>query len=322
MEYLTRRVLTSIVVFVVVLNLVFILPRLVPGNAADVLASTSKLPAVETAILTKRFGLDQPVTTQYILYLKGMFLTFPPFFGFSYQYYPSQVSALFFERLPWTLLLIGTSLFLAFVISYFLNVYNASRRGGKSELSSLIGAIVLHGTPVFWTGIMLIFAFGVYLRWFPMFGLVSANPGTGLSYVESVLWHLALPVITLTGAIFGQIYLTMRGSTQRVLNSDYVIASKTRGLKDSVVARRYIVRNSLLPVVSLVSFSLSYVLGAVILVEAVFGYTGVGDLVFDGILSRDYPVLEGALFYFTLMVIIGGLIGDVVLLRLDPRLRR
>jgi peptide/nickel transport system permease protein len=169
---------------------------------------------------------------------------------------------------------------------------------------------------------ILIWVFAVTARWLPVFGNIDFNPGTGLDYARSVITHAILPIITLTAVIFGQNYFVLRGAAQEALKSDYVLAAKSRGLKDRTIAFGYVLRNSLLPVVSLLGYSLASLMSAVVLVEVVFGYTGVGDLIVDAIINRDYPVLEGAFFYMTLIVIIGGLIGDFIMLKLDPRLRR
>jgi peptide/nickel transport system permease protein len=169
---------------------------------------------------------------------------------------------------------------------------------------------------------VLIWIFAVTLGWLPVYGSVGFKPGTGSDYIFSVITHVILPMITLTAAIFGQNYFVLRGASQEAIKSDYVLAAKARGLRKRTIALGYVLRNSLLPLISLTGYSIANILSAVTLVEAVFGYTGVGDLIVDGILNRDYPVLEGCFFYMTVIVVIGGLIGDLVLLKLDPRLRR
>jgi len=321
MDFFKRRLLISILVFFVALNLDFFLPRLVPGNAAQIFASGTKLPAKEVLLLDQRFGLNQPLYIQYFLFFKGIF-SWPPYFGVSFNYYPTTVTDLILTRLPWTILLVVTSFFLSFEISYILAAISSLRRGGKFEFASLYGSILFWSTPAFWIGMILIWVFAVTLGWLPVFGNSAFNPGSGLSYVGSVAVHAILPILTLTAVVFGQNYFVLRGAAQEALKSDYVLTAKSRGLKDRQIAFGYVLRNSLLPVVSLLGYSLASLISAVVLVESVFGYSGVGDLIVDGIINRDYPVLEGTFFYMTLIVIIGGLIGDFILLRLDPRLRR
>jgi peptide/nickel transport system permease protein len=154
-----------------------------------------------------------------------------------------------------------------------------------------------------------------------VFGSVGFDTTSTLSFVTSVIIHAVLPVVTLTAVIFGQNYFVLRGASMEATKSDYVFAAEARGLKKSTISFNYILRNSLLPVVSLTGYAFASIISAVTVIEAVFGYNGVGDLIIDGILNRDYPVLEGTFFYMTLVVIIGGLIGDFILVRLDPRLR-
>ncbi len=322
MDFVKRRILTSIAVFFIAINLDFILPRLVPGNAAEIFAGGTKLPSNAVNLLEIRFGLNQPLYVQYYLFFKGIFTNWPPYFGVSFNYYPMTVSNLIAQRLPWTILLIASSFFLSFYISYLLAAIGSMRRGGKFEFGSLYTSILFWSTPAFWVGMILIWVFAVYLGWLPVFGNIDFNPGSGLAYVASVVFHAVLPVITLTAVVFGQNYFVLRGAAQQALRSDYVLTAKSRGLRERTIAFGYVLRNSLLPVVSLLGYSLASLLSAVVLVESVFGYTGVGDLVVDAIINRDYPVLEGTFFYLTLIVIIGGLIGDFVLLKLDPRLRR
>jgi peptide/nickel transport system permease protein len=168
---------------------------------------------------------------------------------------------------------------------------------------------------------VLLWIFGVWLALVPTFGALDFNPGTGLDYVGSVLRHAILPIIALTLVQIAYTNLVLRGTAQEVMKSDYVLAAKTRGLKNWTVANTYIIRNSLLPYVASLSFALSGMLGTVILVEAVFGYQGVGDLIVDAVFTRDYPVINGALFFVSVMVVIGGLLGDIALMRLDPRIR-
>ncbi len=321
MGYLRSRLITYIIIWFVALNLDFLIPRIAPGNAAEILANGGRLPLVQVHELAVRFGLLQPVYVQYVLFLKSIFLSFPPDFGFSYQYYPATVSDLFLSRLPATALLIGTGLALGIAISYLAASVSSLRRGGKFEMGSLYTSIALHGTPVYWIAMVLLWVFAVDIPLFPLYGQVGVGVGSGSSYVLSFLYHAILPVCAMTLATFGQWYLLLRGSMQQILQSDYIMAAKSRGLPDKTVARKYILRNSLLPVISLVSLYLGNLISIAVLVESVFGYSGIGDLFVDGVVNRDYPVLEGSFFYVTTIVVVAAFIGDIILQRMDPRLQ-
>ncbi len=322
MNFIQKRIVTTIVAFFVAVHLDFFLPRLLPGNAANIFASGYKLPQQAVILIEQRFGLNQPLYIQYELFMKGVFLSWPPDFGVSYEFYPQPVSYLIGVRIGWTILLIAAAFILSFLISYTLAAISSVRRGSKIEFASMYSAITFMSTPAFWVAMILIWVFAVTLKWFPTFGNIAFNPGTGLDYLWSVTIHAILPVATLTLVVFGQNYIILRGAAQEVLKSDYVTAAKSRGLRGRLIATKYVVRNSMLPLVSLLGYSISTLISAVVLIEFVFGYTGVGDLIVDAILNRDYPVIEGSFFYLTLVVVVGALIGDLLLLKLDPRLRR
>jgi len=322
MNYILRRILISIGIIIIVVNLDFILPRLVPGNAAEINTSGGIGQVNQIAILTSRYGLDKPLWEQYYIYLHGIFASWPPNLGISFQYFPESVSTLIAGRIGWTLLLIFTSFALSIIIVYYMAAATSMRRGGKFEISSLYFSISTHAIPIYWFALVILWVFAVVLGWFPVFGSVDPNLKFGSNaYTISVLWHLVLPVVALTLSLLGENYLVLRGSMQEVLQSDYVIAAKSRGLRGRLIATRYILRNSLLPLVSILTFSLSGLISRVVLVEVVFGYPGLGDLIVDAILNHDYPVLEGTFFVLTLMIVVGGLIGDILLVRLDPKLR-
>jgi peptide/nickel transport system permease protein len=321
MNFLTRRVILSVVAFFIALNMIFILPRLAPGSAAEIFASGTRLPAAAQVLISARLGLNLPIWDQYFLYLKGVLVTWPPYFGVSYEFYPVPVTSLILARLPWTLLLVSTSLLLSITISYFLAGWSSIRRGSKSELASMYTSIVFWSIPGFWIGMILIWIFGVTLQWLPASGTTGFTASSGLGYVYDVLIHAILPVMTLTAVIFGQNYLLLRGAAQEALKSDYVLAAKARGMKESRIAFRYVMRNSLLPVVSLLGYAMASIISASIIVEYVFSYGGLGDLIVDAIFNRDYPVLEGSVYVVTILVILMALLGDFVLVKLDPRLR-
>jgi len=322
LRFIRRQILKSIIAFVVMVNLVFFLPRLVPGSAADTLAvGYGGVPQAVVASLNERLGLGHPLAVQYVDYLKGIFTNWPPYFGVSYAFYPYSVTYLIAQRFPFTLLLIASSFVLSSLLSFFLAVFSSYRRGSKFEFTSMYSAIIFWATPPFWLSLLFIWIFGVDLHLFNPFGTGTFG-AHGTNYIVGTIVHLVLPVITMTAATFGFQFLVLRGAAQQVLESDYVIAARARGLQNRLVATGYILRNSMLPLISLLGYTISFMVSTAVFVEYVFGYNGIGDLLVDGIINRDYPILEGGLFYVTLMVIVFSLLGDFILLRLDPRLRR
>ncbi len=321
MGFIRRRIYTYIGILLVVTNLDFFLPRIAPGSAADILVTTALNSSEQRQLLLARFGLNKPLYVQYYLFLKNLFATWPPNFGLSFQYYPRTVTSLIAARLGWSMLLMLSSLFLSVVLAYFMARRSSLRVGKSTDTAFMYGSISSQTVPVFWIAMVLLWVFGFDLRWFPTFGTVTPNLPFGLAYVGSVVYHAILPVVVMTLSIFGQNYIVLRGSIQEVLQSDYVVAARTRGLRDRILASAYILRNSLLPLVAILSFSMAGLVSRDVLVEAVFGYNGVGDLLVDGVVNHDYPVLEGTFFVLTLIIILGGLIGDLLLVRLDPRIK-
>ena len=322
MDFIKRRILTYVIILFIIVNLDFFLPRLAPGNPALQYTSNSLNSATQQQLVTARFGLNQPMYVQYYIFLRGLFATWPPDLGVSFQYYPQSVSSLFVSRIGYTALLLSASIALSVVIAYFMARRSCMKLGGKSDTGFLYTSISFQTIPVYWVGMILLWVFGFELKWFPTFGNIGTNIPSSLAYLVSIGYHAVLPLAVMTLSVFGQNYLILRGSIQEVLKSDFVSTAKTRGLRDQVLASTYILRSSLLPLVSVLSFSVASLISRDVLVEAVFGYNGVGDLLVDGVVNHDYPVLEGTLFLLTVIIIVGGLIGDLLLVRLDPRLRR
>lgn len=321
MNFILKRIVISVIVFFVAINLDFFLPRFIPGNAAD--AFTGKaLGAAEYNLVVARLGLNLPLAQQYVHFLQAIFLNWPPFFGFSFQYYPQTVSALILSRVGWTMLLLVVSLVLAIGISFFVGALSVIRRGGKLEFSSLYAAVLCWSTPAFFLGLALIWIFGVVLHVLPQYNTVGFGLTGGLDYYVSIIQHAILPIVTMTSVIYGQSFIILRGATLQVLGSDYITAARARGIKESTIAFKYVLRNSLLPLVSLSGYAIAYVISVLVVVEFVFSYGGLGDLMVDAIINRDYPVVEGTFFYITVIVIILAFAGDFMLSRLDPTLKK
>jgi peptide/nickel transport system permease protein len=322
MRFIIRQIIKSVIAFFVVVNLIFFLPRLIPGNAAYVLAAGySGVPQAVVKSIEARIGIGQPWWVQYSLYIHGIFTQWPPYFGVSSTFYPATSNYMVWIRLPFTLALMAAAFVMSTIFSFVLAMFSAVRRGGKFEFGSMYLSIIFWALPPFWMGIILIWLFGVILKWLPVGGTSAFTSSSAWAYYESIGIHLILPVVTLAAATFGFQYLILRGTYQEVLKSDFILAAKARGLKDRLVATGYIMRNSMLPMISLLGYTISFMLSTAVFVEFVFQYNGIGDLLVDGILQRDYAILEAGFFYVAVLVIIFSIIGDFLLVRLDPRLR-
>ncbi|TVR87884.1 MAG: ABC transporter permease [Trueperaceae bacterium] len=291
-----------------------------PGSPLRFLAGedVGMLAPAQVAEIRARYGLDQSLGAQYVTYLRNMATGQ---WGFSYQL-GKPVLAAIRDRLPWTLLLVGSSLLVATLFGIFVGALAAWRRGRGLDTASLTGAIVVDSLPTFWLGMILVAVFAVELRWLPIYGAYTPwGPRSGLPYLLDVLRHLALPATTLTLASLSGTFLVMRYAMLDTLGQDYIRTARSKGLPERQVLVKHAVRNALLPVSTVVFLNLGFLIGGATVIETVFSYPGVGTLLFQAVLNRDYPVLQGAFFILTVSVILANVIADLVYPILDPRVR-
>lgn len=316
--YFARVTARSFSVLIVAVVVNFTLPRLAPGSAADYLLAPENavtLNAEQRATVLRQFGLDKSVPEQFVRYVSrlahGDLL--------ESVRYGRPVRALLLERLPWTLLLVGTSLLLALLLGSKLGFGAAWKRGSPRDLVSMVLVVLVDSLPVFFVGMMLLFTFSVKLGWFPLFGGVQfGSSPTGAAAMVDVLRRLVLPATTLVTAQLGTVYLAARSAMVSELREDYVAFAVAKGLPPRTV-RAHARRNSLLPVVTIGLVSLGTLIGGATVVETVFSYPGVGRLVFDSVLARDYPVIQGVFFALALTVILANLIADLLAPFVDRR---
>lgn len=320
MHWYLGRIGQYALVLLAALSLNFLLPRAMPGSPLRFLAGedVGMLAPAQVAEIRARYGLDQSLGAQYVTYLRNMATGQ---WGFSYQL-GKPVLAAIRDRLPWTLLLVGSSLLVATLFGIFVGALAAWRRGRGLDTASLTGAIVVDSLPTFWLGMILVAVFAVELRWLPIYGAYTPwGPRSGLPYLLDVLRHLALPATTLTLASLSGTFLVMRYAMLDTLGQDYIRTARSKGLPERQVLVKHAVRNALLPVSTVVFLNLGFLIGGATVIETVFSYPGVGTLLFQAVLNRDYPVLQGAFFILTVSVILANVIADLVYPILDPRVR-
>jgi peptide/nickel transport system permease protein len=308
----------AVIVLLAIIVLNFFLIRAAPGDPAVVMAGEAgATDELFVAQLREKFGLDRPMHEQLFLYVKGI-ASFDLGFSFRQQ---MPVSKLILDRLPATLLLTGT----AFIISLGLGVLlggMAARRAGRWTDSAITAlALVFYATPLFWVALMLVLLFSVQLDWLPSFGFETVGAGyTGLRYILDVAAHLVLPAITL-GLFFMATYTRMtRASMLEVSRLDFVKTARAKGLRDGVIQRRHILRNAMLPVVTLAGLQAGTLVGGAVLTETVFAWPGIGRLMYDALLQRDYNLLLGVFIVSSAMVLIFNLITDMIYRLVDPRI--
>jgi peptide/nickel transport system permease protein len=295
----------------------FTLIRLAPGDPAAVIAGESG--AGDAAFIDqirRDYGLDQPMPVQVANYL-GRLARLD--LGVSYRS-NLPVWQLITQRLPATLLLTGTALLMAIAIGTALGIASARARGGWLDLTIGSVAMLCYAMPVFWVGLVLVLVFSVGLSWFPAFGMASMIPRQGVAHVIDVAHHLVLPAITLALLHLAVYVRLARSSTLEVLHRDFVRTAQAKGLTDGQVMRRHVLRNALLPTVTMAGLQIGHLVGGAVVIETVFAWPGIGRLAFDALLQRDYAVILGVFFVSSVMVVLANLVTDVVLRMVDPRI--
>lgn len=298
----------------------FALPRLAPGDVTDYLIPPEQAGSVteeQRQGILARYGLDEPLPVQFRDYVTGLArgdLLIS-------ARYSRPVIDIILERLPWTLLLVGTSTVLAVVIGTVAGFRSAWKRGRATDVTTMSTFMLIDSMPPFFLGLLLILVFSVHLGLFPIFGAVPTLPADGLELVLEIGKRLVLPAVSLTAAMLGTIYLVARPALVSELREDYVLMAQAKGLTRRRV-RRHAERNALLPVATMVLINLGTVVGGATVIETVFSYPGLGRLLYESVLARDYPVLQGTFFILAVTVLAANFVADLLYPLLDPRVRR
>lgn len=318
-RYVLRRIpqLIPLCIFAIVIN--FTLMHLAPGSPIDYLVGGGEVvPREYIERLTREFGLDKPLHEQLLIYIMNVFRGN---LGTSYRY-RAPVLQVILERVPNTLLLMTTSIIFAFILGIFLGVSSSKRP--YSLLDNLASTISVLGysIPTFWLGMLLIIVFSVYLRWLPTMGMSTMGAELeGWDAVMDTLKHLILPAATL-GTTYLALYTRLtRASMLEELRKDYITTAWGKGLDDRAVYYRHAFRNAMLPVITVLGLNLGLMLTGATLTETVFSWPGIGRLVYDSIITRDYPVLMGIFIIVSITVVLANFIVDILYAILDPRVR-
>lgn len=320
-KYLLGKVLQYSLVIFLVLTLNFLLPRLMPGNPLVYLAGEDVgfMSSSEKEAILSKHGLNDSLMTQYVTYIKNIL---SGDFGYSYQQ-KRPIMELIKDRLPWTLLLTGLNLLISTILGVIFGVIAAWRRGTKTDVNLLTGFMFLSAMPSFWIGMILVSIFAAKLGWFPVFGGETAWANyTGWERLKDIAHHLVLPLVTLVLISVTSTFMTMRYSMLNVLGEDYIMMAKAKGIRDRVIKYRHAMRNALLPVATVFMLSLGFMLGGATVIETVFAYPGIGRLMFESVLSRDYPLIQATFLIITFSVVIANFLADLIYPLLDPKVGR
>lgn len=308
-----------VVVILVIATFNFVLVRAAPGDPAQVMAGQSGgADAKLLDDLRKEYGLNEPYRVQLVQHLRRV-LTLD--LGYSYQQ-RRPVLQLIIERLPATLLLAVTAFLLALIVGTTLGALAGLARGSALDTLFTVLSLLLYAMPVFWLGLMLVLVFSVWLEWLPPFGFATINTQFGpLERVLDIGKHLIMPACSL-GAIYLAIYARlMRASIIEVAHQDFVKTARAKGLTGTRIVFGHMLRNALVPVVTVAGMQAGALIGGAVVVETVFAWPGLGRLTFDALLQRDYPVLLGIFLILSVVVILFNIATDLLYRLIDPRMR-
>jgi peptide/nickel transport system permease protein len=318
-KQLISRILNSLGLLLAVLVLNFTLIHLAPGDPVQVIAGEMGGASAEViASLRAKYGLDQSLLDQLTVYLGSVARGD---LGYSY-YFNEPVFNLIMQRLPATVYLVVSSLTLAVLVGTLLGVISARKPNGLFSQIVTVISLVGHAAPVFWSGLLMLLLFASVWPFFPSGGMVDiAEAKTGLAYALDVGNHLVLPCITLALVFLAQYSRLARVNMIDVLSADYIRTARAKGLSEWVVITKHALRNTLIPIVTVVGLQFGNLLAGAVLVETVFSWPGLGRLVFESILRRDYPTLMGVLLFSALMVMVANILTDILYRLIDPRVQ-
>ncbi|SFO07481.1 MULTISPECIES: ABC transporter permease [unclassified Variovorax] len=319
LRYAASRLLQGLALVLAVVVLNFVLVHAAPGDPVETIAGASGGMSSELmAELRTQYGLDRPLPVQLGVYL-GKVLRGD--LGYSY-FFNLPVTQMIAERVPATLLLVLSSVLLAFVVGTALGVLSSRRPNGLLSQFITVLSLVGFAAPVFWIGIMLVILLASVFPILPVAGMRSIDStGGGLADVLDVAHHLVLPTITLSLVYLAQYSRLARSSMLDVLGSDFIRTARAKGLAERVVLYKHALRNALLPVVTVLGLQFGNVLAGAILVETVFNWPGLGRLAFDSVLRRDYPTILGVLLFSSIVVVVMNQLTDLCYRLIDPRIK-
>lgn len=301
-QYIVRRLLLTVPVIIGVSIIVFSIIRLLPGDPARALAGVQATPEYIEQV-RERYGLNDPLYVQYGRFMGGLVTGDLGTSTFSRRPVTTEIA----ERFPRTLTLATISLIIATIVGVSAGIVSATRRNSLFDNASMFVALVGVAAPVFWMALMLQLLFSVQLRWLPATGMGSPA-------------HLVLPSITLGMASAALMARITRSSMLDVLRQDFITTARAKGLGERVVIYKHALKNALIPVVTVLGLQFGILLGGAVLTETVFAWPGVGRLLVDAILRRDYPVVQGTVMLLALLFVIINLVVDVIYAYLDPRI--
>ncbi|AEH22166.1 ABC-type transporter, integral membrane subunit [Thermodesulfobacterium geofontis OPF15] len=320
--FLLKRFLTLIITLLGITIISFSIIHLAPGGPLSPLTEFNpKITPEYREKLVKMYGLDKPLYIQYLNWLKGIVKLD---FGKSFSLDQRPVWDKIKERLPITIFINALSLILILLFSIPLGVYSAVKAGSTFDRITTIITFIGYAMPSFWLAIVLMMIFGVKLQLLPISGLHSTIDYDEMSLLQKVFdWakHLICPLFVATFGGMAGVLRYVRNSTYEVLKSDFILFARAKGLPEKVIIYKHALRNALLPLITILGLSLPGLIGGSVIFETIFGIPGVGQLMWQAVMARDYPVIMANLFLISLLTLLGNFLADIGYALADPRIR-
>jgi len=318
-RYLIHRLGYSGISFLVCITLTFFILHLMPGDYITnyLLTFTKNVPKETVEQFYQQFGLNLPITDQYILYigniLRGQW-------GYSYTY-GFSVFSLIFEKLGWSLVLLLPATVFGILIGTVIGAWSGWQSGSRRDLALFNIMIVIRAIPEFWWAIMVVMVFSFYLGLFPLGGYSGIGIlSTGIS-IPDVLYHAILPVLLMTFFVATGNYYIMRNSMIEVIGEDYITTARSKGLDERDILWRHALKNAILPMITITTFQCAAIIMGNIFIETVFSWPGIGFLTTEAIRMRDLPLLQGIFLLDSFLTIGAMLVADILASLIDPRIR-
>lgn len=315
--YLGRRLLQAIPIVLVVILVNFSLIQAAPGDPVYALIGQVETTPEYIQQVREEFGLDRPLWQQFLTYISK---TIVLDLGYSFRF-RQDVAELIFSRVPATLLLMGTALVISSVLGVVLGIVAARRPYGGVDNSVTILALIGYSMPDFWLSQIMLLIFALHFPIFPVQGMVSLRaPSQGFGRFLNILHHLVLPA-----TVYGIYHLTLifrltRIKMMEVVSLDYVTIARAKGASEFSVVVKHALPNALLPIITVIGYNFGFMLAGSVLIETVFGWPGLGRLMFEAITARDYPLLLGLFAVISLFVIVANIVTDLLYAVVDPRI--
>jgi len=320
-EYVGKRTFHGIVTIILAVTMNFILFRIMPGDPSRAVSGDPRVDTATRLALIAKFGLDRPLLEQFVLYIANLL---KGDLGISFvQIGRPVISIILGRKMINTIILMGSSMFIAFTLGIIIGVFAAWRRGTKLDISFIVVSLATYSMPVFWFGMLLLLFFSYYINVFPIAGTITpgiAHPNF-FEYAKDYLHHLMAPMITLGVSFFGGYFLFMRDTILDVFTEDYMLTARAKGLSNRKILFKHAMRNALLPMVSLMGVHVTFLISGATMTETVFSWDGLGRLIYDSVRNNDYPVLQGIFLFMAVLVVVASILADIVNAYLDPRIK-